>query len=91
MGHPKGQREAHNVLSPRYGLALGGTTASFVNLNPATGAIELIGLLGGHAVGRFQSSQIAEETQSARAESDNRSQNNEPVSQASFESGGETH
>ena len=55
---PDEQREALDVLSPRYGLALGGTVGSFVNLNPATGAIELVGLLGGHAVGRYRSSQI---------------------------------
>lgn len=55
---PEELREAHDVLSPRYGLALGGTVGSFVNLNPATGAIELVGLLGGHAVGRYRSSQI---------------------------------
>lgn len=58
---PEEQREAHDVLSPRYGLALGGTVGSFVNLNPATGAIELVGLLGGHAVGRYRSSQIPDE------------------------------
>lgn len=60
-GSPEQQREAHDVLSPRYGLALGGTVGSFVNLNPATGAIELVGLLGGHAVGRYRASQIPDD------------------------------
>ena len=56
-----GQREAQNILSPRYGLALGSTSASFVNINPANGALELIGVLGGHAVGRYRSSQITDD------------------------------
>ena len=60
-------REAHQVLSPRYGVALGRTTANFVNVNPATGAIELVGLLGGHAIGRYRSSQISDEEYSAAA------------------------
>ena len=57
-GSSSSQREAHEVLSPRYGLALGNTTASLVNINPANGVIELAGVLGGHAFGRYRSSQI---------------------------------
>jgi hypothetical protein len=55
---PGDLREAHEILSPHYGLAIGGTVGNFVHLNPATGAIELVGLLGGHAVGRYRASQI---------------------------------
>ncbi len=58
---PEELREAHEVLSPRFGLAIGGTVGNFVNLNPTTGAIELVGLLGGHAVGRYRASQISDE------------------------------
>ena len=63
MGTPTDQREAHNLLSPRYGYALGGTTASFVNINSGSGLIELAGVLGGHAFGRYRSSQISGESQ----------------------------
>ena len=32
-----------------------------MNINPANGALELIGVLGGHAVGRYRSSQITDD------------------------------
>ncbi len=57
-GTPADLREAYNVLSPRYGLVLGSTISQFVAFNPASGGFQLVGLLGGHAIGRHHASQI---------------------------------
>ena len=78
-------REAHDVLSPRYGLALGGTAGSFVNINPANGSLQLVGLIGGHAVGRYRSSQIMDGSSTASTPSEGSSLAAESVAQASFE------
>ena len=51
------QREAINVLYPRYGGVFGNTVEAFV---PVSGVVELGGLLAGHATGRFQSGRLEE-------------------------------
>lgn len=78
-------REAHDVLSPRYGLALGSTAGGFARVNAVGGGIDLLGLLGGHAVGRYRSSQIPDEEFTATASSENASVSEEWVTQVSFD------
>jgi len=84
QGTSEEMREAYDVLSPRYGLALGGTAGSFVNVNPANGGLQLVGLLGGHAVGRYRSSQIPDGDSTASTTSENSSLADESVALTSF-------
>jgi len=90
-GTPEELREAHEVLSPRYGLALGGAASSFVNVNPASGAIELVGVLGGHAVGRYRASQIPDRATNTPTQMGDSTPTAESVTHAGFESSDRSH
>ncbi|MEZ6144670.1 MAG: hypothetical protein R3B91_04395 [Planctomycetaceae bacterium] len=52
------EREAVNVLYPRYGSVVGSAIETYL---PAGGVIELGGLLAGHATGRFKTRRLSAE------------------------------
>ena len=83
-------QEAHEVLSPHYGMALGQTAGSFVNINPANGGLKLVGLLGGHAVGRYRSSQISDMAPASPAISKQSVEAEDSVTHTSYEQAAET-
>ena len=85
-GSTEDMREAHDVLSPRYGLALGNAAGGFVTIKGASGAIQLVGLLGGHAVGRYRSSLIPGGDSASPALSENMPTKKDAVTQTSYES-----
>ena len=56
-GEPAAQREAYNVLYPRYGYAAGLAVGSYVSIP----GLQLAGAISGHAVGRHRSRQILDQ------------------------------
>lgn len=54
-------REAYNVLSPRYGMIVGGTVGQLGGAGTVSEAFRFGGLLAGHAYGRYQSSSLPDE------------------------------
>lgn len=65
-GTPGQVREAYHVLYPRYGMLAGNAVSGVVGAGTIPSAIELGGLVVGHAAGRYQGSRVEVAGESSR-------------------------